>query len=135
MERILPGNPTGQSLNSRGKTCNNSTLFQFSNNQEYDMPSRPRLFLSFTIFMIASLLLASCRSTSAPTPDVVASDAAATGVPATTAPAVDSAANSNTDSDKSITIVIAEDPPSFNPIVADTGFDALVMELVMLGMT
>ena len=31
--------------------------------------------------------------------------------------------------------MIAEDPPSFNPIVADTGFDALVMELVMLGMT
>jgi peptide/nickel transport system substrate-binding protein len=38
-------------------------------------------------------------------------------------------------SDKAITIVIAEDPPSFNPMVADTGYDALVMELVMLGMT
>ena len=31
--------------------------------------------------------------------------------------------------------MIAEDPPSFNPMVADTGYDALVMELVMLGMT
>ena len=29
-----------------------------------------------------------------------------------------------------ITIVIPEDPPSFNPIIADTGYDALVMELV-----
>ena len=38
-------------------------------------------------------------------------------------------------SDMSIIIVIPEDPPSFNPMVADTGYDALVMELVMLGMT
>lgn len=36
---------------------------------------------------------------------------------------------------KSIIIVIPEDPPSFNPIVADTGYDALVMELVMLGLS
>ncbi len=37
--------------------------------------------------------------------------------------------------EKNITIVIAEDPPSFNPIIADTGYDALVMELVMLGLS
>jgi len=36
---------------------------------------------------------------------------------------------------KSITIVIPEDPPSFNPIITDTGYDALVMELVMLGLS
>src|SRR5262245_13168244 len=36
---------------------------------------------------------------------------------------------------KNITIVIPEDPPSFNPMVADTGYDALVMELVLLGLT
>lgn len=35
----------------------------------------------------------------------------------------------------SIVIVIPEDPPSFNPIVADTGYDALVMELAMLGLS
>ena len=81
------------------------------------MLSRSRLFLSFTILMIASLLLASCGSPSVPTREA----------PAATAP--------DADSNQSITIVIAEDPPSFNPIVADTGFDALVMELVMLGMT
>ncbi len=34
-----------------------------------------------------------------------------------------------------IVIVIPEDPPSFNPIVADTGYDALVMELVLLGLS
>ncbi len=33
-----------------------------------------------------------------------------------------------------IVVVIAEDPPSFNPIVADTGFDSLVMKLVLLGL-
>ncbi len=33
-----------------------------------------------------------------------------------------------------ITIVIAEDPPSFNATVGQTGFDSLVMELVMLAL-
>ncbi|CAG0978980.1 Oligopeptide-binding protein AppA [Anaerolineales bacterium] len=36
---------------------------------------------------------------------------------------------------KSITIIIPEDPPSFNPVITDTGYDALVMELVMLGLS
>jgi peptide/nickel transport system substrate-binding protein len=34
----------------------------------------------------------------------------------------------------SITILIAEDPPSFNPTINASGFDVLVMELVMLGL-
>jgi peptide/nickel transport system substrate-binding protein len=34
-----------------------------------------------------------------------------------------------------ITILIAEDPPSFNAMISDTGYDSLVMELVMLGLT
>jgi peptide/nickel transport system substrate-binding protein len=38
-------------------------------------------------------------------------------------------------SNQNITIVIPEDPPSFNPIIADTGYDALVMELVLLGLS
>ena len=37
-------------------------------------------------------------------------------------------------SDNSIVIVIPEDPPSFNPAIADSGYDYLVMELVMLGL-
>ncbi|MEW5871631.1 MAG: peptide ABC transporter substrate-binding protein [Chloroflexota bacterium] len=41
-----------------------------------------------------------------------------------------------TESPKSqIVIAIAEDPPSFNASVDDTGYDALVMELVMLGLS
>jgi len=35
----------------------------------------------------------------------------------------------------SIVIVIPEDPPSFNPTIADTGYDSLVMELVLLGLS
>jgi len=50
-----------------------------------------------------------------------------------TAPSTAPAANPS--DKKSITILIGEDPPSFNPMVADTGYDALVMELVLLGMT
>jgi peptide/nickel transport system substrate-binding protein len=36
--------------------------------------------------------------------------------------------------ESTIVIVIPEDPPSFNPAIADSGYDYLVMELVMLGM-
>ena len=46
-----------------------------------------------------------------------------------------STAGANPSGEKSITIVIGEDPPSFNPMVADTGYDALVMEMVLLGVT
>jgi len=37
--------------------------------------------------------------------------------------------------ESTITILIAEDPPSFNAMISDTGYDSLVMELVMLGLT
>jgi peptide/nickel transport system substrate-binding protein len=46
-----------------------------------------------------------------------------------------SAPSTTAQEQKSITIVIPEDPPSFNPIITDTGYDALVMELVMLGLS
>lgn len=36
--------------------------------------------------------------------------------------------------ESTIVIVIAEEPPSFNPAITDAGFDSLVMELVMLGL-
>lgn len=74
---------------------------------------RTLLFLTFTV--ILALAITSCGQASQPS--------------GTEEPA------SVTGTEKSITIVIAEDPPSFNPMVADTGYDALVMELVLLGMT
>src|SRR5574342_513765 len=69
---------------------------------------RTLLFLAVTV--IAGLILVACQS-------------AQSSIPVTSG------------SGKNITIVIAEDPPSFNPMVADTGYDALVMELVILGLT
>jgi peptide/nickel transport system substrate-binding protein len=38
-------------------------------------------------------------------------------------------------SEKTITIVIPEDPPSFNALISDTGYDALVMKMSLLGLT
>ncbi len=40
-----------------------------------------------------------------------------------------------TQKQEGIVIVISEDPPSFNPTITDTGYDALVMELVLLGLS
>ena len=75
------------------------------------MFTQKRTLFFLTVTVILSLVLAACQ-------------AANTGEPVPV-----------TGSGKDITIVIAEDPPSFNPIVSDTGYDALVMELVMLGLT
>src|SRR5512135_1068525 len=62
-------------------------------------------------------------ATEAVTAEPVTTEALPTQPPPTTAPAK-----------SSITVVIAEDPPSFNPAVGQTGFDSLVMELVMLAL-
>lgn len=79
------------------------------------MFTKKRTLLFLTLAVIFSLTIVSCSPTSAQPSD-------------TEEP------SSPTGSEKSITIVIPEDPPSFNPMVADTGYDALVMELVLLGM-
>ena len=81
--------------------------------------TRSLFLLTFTV--ILALLFTACGPSAQPS----ASDAENTGEQ----PAA--AVNDN----KNITIVIPEDPPSFNPMVADTGYDALVMELVLLGLT
>lgn len=52
-----------------------------------------------------------------------------TAVPATELPEPTTAPEKS-----QIVVVISEDPPSFNPIIAATGYDSLVMELVMLGL-
>jgi peptide/nickel transport system substrate-binding protein len=81
--------------------------------------TRSLFFLTFTV--ILSLVYTACGPSAQPS----SSDAENTGEQ----PAASASEN------KSITIVIPEDPPSFNPMVADTGYDALVMELVLLGLT
>ena len=70
--------------------------------------SRSRVLSLLTVILLVALVLSGCQQN------------------APAAPAEDP---------KSIVIVIAEDPPSFNPIVVDTGYDALVMELVLLGLS
>jgi len=88
------------------------------------MSTKTRTLFFLTLMVIPSLVLVACQ----PTPQATSSQE----------PVASSTTISNTPAsgaNDSITIVIAEDPPSFNPIVADTGYDALVMELVMLGMT
>lgn len=79
------------------------------------MSTQTRTLFFLTVTVIASLLMASCQPAKIATP--------VTASTPTSPP------------NKNVTIVIAEDPPSFNPIVSDTGYDALVMELVMLGLT
>jgi len=92
---------------------------KFKNHAGGSMFNRSRSLFFLTFMVILSLLLAACGT---PQQSTEVSSTNPTEEPAS-AP------------EKSITIVIAEDPPSFNPMVADTGYDALVMELVMLGMT
>ena len=82
------------------------------------MSNKPRSLFFLTTLVILSIVLSACggkvqQATLTPDANVTAE------------PAVTETLNKN------IKIVIAEDPPSFNPIVADTGYDALVMELVM----
>jgi peptide/nickel transport system substrate-binding protein len=85
------------------------------------MHNKSHSLFFLTTLVILSLFFSACGSNSQSTPQVSSSNNNPEGPAAGT--------------NKSITIVIAEDPPSFNPMVADTGYDALVMELVMLGMT
>jgi peptide/nickel transport system substrate-binding protein len=85
------------------------------------MPTKKRswLFLIFTV--ILSLLFTACGGSQSSAPSVtepVRAQPFAAG-----------------ETGKGITIVIPEDPPSFNPVLVDVGYDALVMEMVMLGLT
>jgi peptide/nickel transport system substrate-binding protein len=82
-----------------------------------------------SLLSIALLLnLATCGATPEP-----ARPQAATEVPAPTAAAV-AATAAPAPAISSIVIAIPEDPPSFNASVGDTGYDALVMELALLGL-
>ena len=85
------------------------------------MHHKSRSLFFLTILVILSLFFTACGSKSQSTPQASSSNNS------TEAP--------TPGTNKSITIVIPEDPPSFNPMVSDTGYDALVMELVMLGLT
>jgi peptide/nickel transport system substrate-binding protein len=82
-----------------------------------------------SIMIALSMALAACGG-GASTPQVPA----ATGPAETEAPAAPATSASGSTENNTIVIAIPEDPPSFNPIMADTGYDALVMKLVLLGL-
>ncbi len=95
---------------------------------------RSRNLTVLSLVCLFSLLLAGLtgcgQATQMPQPTPTLPEAAPpTAVQPAPTPAVEQPAP------KSVVIVIPEDPPSFNAILSDTGYDALVMELTMLGLT
>jgi peptide/nickel transport system substrate-binding protein len=100
-----------------------------------------------SILLVVSLM--SCGSTPAPTPppEPTAVPVAATEAPKATAPVEATATRAPeptatqapeptavSAAETSIVITIPEDPPNFNASVSDTGYDALVMKLALLGL-
>lgn len=88
------------------------------------------------VLVLIGILVSACaKATTAPTqeqPVTAPTEAMTTEVVApTTAPTV---APTTAPEKSQIVIVIAEDPPSFNPTINASGFDVLVMELVMMGL-
>ena len=85
-------------------------------------------FMIATILVLIGLLSSGCaKATEAPTAEAPATEQPAT-VPTEAPPPTEVPEKSQ------ITIVIAEDPPTFNGAVNQSGFDILVMELTMLGL-
>jgi peptide/nickel transport system substrate-binding protein len=86
-----------------------------------------------TIVVLVGFLLSGCKAQTAspvvqPTTNPQATEPS-TGVQPTSLPAPTA-----TQGKSSITMVIAQDPPSFNATIEQSGYDVLVMELVMLGL-
>lgn len=78
-------------------------------------------FRSFCVFSVLVILISSCAP------------AVATPTPTGNLPI--SPTDTQAKKETSITITIPEDPPSFNASVGDTGYDTMVLNLVMLGLT
>ena len=92
------------------------------------MYKKSKWFTLLAILVLIGIISSGCtQATVAPT-----------GQPAETAPPevvpTEPTAPTTVPEKSQIVIVIAEDPPSFNATVNAAGFDALVMELVMLGL-
>lgn len=86
------------------------------------------------VLVIVGLIFSACaKATTAPTVEQTGAQPTAT-TGAQPAVPTDTTAPTTIPPKSQIVIVIAEDPPSFNPTVADTGFDSLVMKLVLLGL-
>ena len=84
---------------------------------------RKKVWMRWVVWGVLIALLAGCGGTAATTEAPAAAE-----VPAESEPTPMSEPSQ-------VVIVIPEDPPSFNAMISDTGYDALVMELVLLGLT
>jgi peptide/nickel transport system substrate-binding protein len=97
------------------------------------MNKRTKLFTLLAIVVLAGSLLSGCQAQ--PTTPVVQPT---TGAVATQPPVISEPTTAPqptaTPEKSSITFVIAQDPPSFNATIEQSGYDVLVMELVMLGL-
>jgi peptide/nickel transport system substrate-binding protein len=98
-----------------------------------EMIKKSAWFTILSLLVLIGLLSSGCaKATEVPTAEQP--EAGTTGVaPTETAPPEVTAPTAVPEKSR-ITIVIAEDPPSFNAEINQSGFDALVMKLVMLGM-
>jgi peptide/nickel transport system substrate-binding protein len=97
------------------------------------MNNKTKLSTMLTIVVLVGFLLSGCKAQTAspvvqPTTNPQATEPS-TGVQPTSLPAPTA-----TQGKSSITMVIAQDPPSFNATIEQSGYDVLVMELVMLGL-
>jgi peptide/nickel transport system substrate-binding protein len=80
-------------------------------------------------------MLAGCGPTPEPTKEPGATtEPAATAEPgATAAPTVVPPTQAPVEEETSVTIVVAQDPPSFNGSVTDTGYELMIQEMTLLG--
>jgi len=102
------------------------------------MSKKSKWFTILVILVLVGIISSACgKATTAPVVVPTTGGQAEvqpTAVPPVTVPATAVVVEPTAAPKSSITIVIAEDPPSFNPAVGQTGFDSLVMELVMLAL-
>ena len=95
----------------------------------------PKQFVRIILLICLTLLLAGCGTAGQPSPTPTSPPESLPEPTSTTAPEVQPEPTpTEVKEETMITIVIAEAPPSFNASISDTGFDALVMELVLLGL-
>ncbi|MGE5123953.1 MAG: ABC transporter substrate-binding protein, partial [Acidobacteriaceae bacterium] len=96
------------------------------------MYKKSKWLTALAILVLIGLVSSACGK--ATTTPVVQPTSGGQVVAPTTVPATEVPQPTTPPEKTQITIVIAEDPPSFNATVGATGFDALVMELVMLSL-
>jgi peptide/nickel transport system substrate-binding protein len=97
------------------------------------MNKKSRWVIWLALLLILGILVSACAKSTL-TPTLVQPVTGPTQAEPTVAVPTDTTAPPSAPAKSQIVIVIAEDPPSFNPTITDTGYDSLVMKLVLLGL-